>query len=94
MFSKINEYNQIEDKQEMLEKCKNFGDFLAINLSFKLNELNISAVKKYISSTPVYFLEWKYRGEIYEIGNPNVSFSVHRFYIINNTILDVEVGCK
>ena len=91
MFNKIDEYNGVQERQDMIFKCKTFGDFLATNLSYRLNELNMSAVRNFVGDK--YYMSWSDEKGFHSIGNPNFSFSVYRFYIIDGEIRKVKVGC-
>ena len=92
IFLKFNEYNELQDRQDLILKCENVGDFIASNLSYRQNELNLSAVSNYLNGSD-YSIYWEDNG-IHQIGNSNWSFSFERIYIINGSIEKVGVRCK
>ena len=91
--SKIEEYNEIQNREDNLLKCKMIGDFIASNLSYKQNELNVSAIYNYLNKTNDFSIVWNDNG-YHKIGNVNSNLTARRVYIINNNIEDVEVVCR
>ena len=91
IFLKFDEYNEIQQRQDLILRCKRVGDFIASNLSYKQNELNLSAVSNYLSGSD-YSIFWEDNG-IHQIGSSNWTYSIERIYIINGSIESVEVRC-
>ena len=92
IFLKFNEYSTLQDRRELILKCKRVGDFIASNLSYRQNELNLSAVSNYLEGSDCSIC-WEDNGT-HQISNSTGNFSFERIFIINGSIEKVEVSCK
>ena len=92
--SKIESYYTHQNRMDNVLKCKRIGDFIASNLSFKQNELDIQSISDYLNKTNEFSIVWNDEKGFHKIGNITADLRASRIYVINGELQQVEVMCK